>query len=110
MRKAILILTCAALTGCAHYTKVLPQSPEKRQAYVEAHPRLPAEVRAAVLDAKWTIGMTTSDLRVARGVPYDISRTVGEWGIHESWEYRNISFSIMHFHFENDTLRSWSEN
>ena len=48
-------------------------------------------------------GMTPAMARAAWGKPEDINRSVGSWGVHEQWCYRNGCY----LYFEDGILTSW---
>jgi len=50
------------------------------------------------------IGMTADMARLSIGSPMEINRTIGSWGIHEQWVYKN-----RYLYFENDILTSWQD-
>jgi len=48
--------------------------------------------------------MTTEQVKMSWGSPYDINRTAGSWGIHEQWVYGD-----KYLYFENGVLTSWQD-
>lgn len=50
------------------------------------------------------IGMTKNMVIECMGHPDDINKTIGSWGTHEQWVYRN-----KYLYFENGKLTSWQE-
>jgi hypothetical protein len=76
----------ALLAGCIP-SHSMPAS-EARQAYVEAHPELPAEVRRAILGGHVVLGMRTQDVQAAWGLPSRIRVGPGRTGgFDEQWLY-----------------------
>lgn len=63
-------------------------------------------VLTAIKENKVFIGMSKEQVRASWGVPDDINRTVGPWGIHEQWIYGNNG---TYLYFENDKLTSWQD-
>ncbi len=51
----------------------------------------------------WT-GMNREMATISLGSPEDINRTVGSWGVHEQWVYKNI-----YLYFENGKLTSFQD-
>ncbi len=48
------------------------------------------------------IGMTEEMATISLGMPNDVNRTVGIWGVHEQWIYDNV-----YLYFENGKLSSY---
>ena len=48
------------------------------------------------------IGMNQEMATISLGSPNDINRSVGSWGIHEQWVYKNL-----YLYFENGKLKSY---
>lgn len=46
--------------------------------------------------------MTEEMATISLGMPNDVNRTVGSWGVHEQWVYDNI-----YLYFENGKLSSY---
>jgi len=70
--------------------------------YVESHSELSLQIKELILERRVCLSMTTEQVRVTKGNPVDINRSVGSWGIHEQWVYNN-----QYFYFENGILTSW---
>lgn len=49
--------------------------------------------------------MTNAMARESWGLPEDINRTVGAWGVHEQWIYPGN----VYLYFENGILTSWQD-
>lgn len=62
---------------------------------------------------RFVIGMTEEQAILSVGRPNEINRSVGSWGVHEQWVYRNcrIGGGLRNFYlyFENGKLTSWQE-
>jgi hypothetical protein len=58
-----------------------------------------------ILAGKIWLGMTAEMARESWGAPYDINRSVGSFGVHEQWVYRND----VYLYFEDGILTSWQE-
>ncbi len=50
------------------------------------------------------IGMTKEMAIISLGEPNDVNRTVGVWGVHEQWVYKNL-----YLYFENGKLTSYQD-
>jgi hypothetical protein len=50
------------------------------------------------------IGMTDEMAKASLGIPNDVNRTVGSWGVHEQWIYENRDIIL---YFENGILKSY---
>jgi hypothetical protein len=57
---------------------------------------------AAIRAEQVLLGMTHDQVAAAWGVPNDINRSGGRWGIHEQWVYDSA-----YLYFENGKLTSW---
>ncbi len=56
------------------------------------------------------LGMTKEQARAKFGHPNDINRSVGHWGVHEQWVYKNMMAEpgdVCYLYFENGILTSW---
>ena len=60
-----------------------------------------------ILDGKIWLGMTDEMARESWGIPDDINRTVGSWGVNEQWVYGE--YSRTYLYFENGKLTSWQD-
>lgn len=58
-----------------------------------------------VYEKKIQIGMTEEMVLDSWGVPDDINRTVGSWGVHEQWVYGLGQY----LYFENGKLTGWQD-
>ena len=62
------------------------------------------EIANKILSSKIWIGMTDEMAIESLGRPQENNRTVGSWGVHEQWVYRNL-----YVYFENGILTSWQD-
>ena len=62
----------------------------------------------AILSNGYAIGWTEDMIRESLGIPYDINRSVGSWGVHEQWIYR-MDYKTIYIHFENGKVRSFQD-
>ncbi|MFZ3064741.1 MAG: hypothetical protein WA277_05615 [Nitrospirota bacterium] len=53
------------------------------------------------------MGMTKEQVKLSWGLPIDINRSVGSWGVHEQWVYGR--YSRTYLYFENGKLTSWQD-
>lgn len=60
------------------------------------------KIAIKIIDSKFWIGMTSEMAKESLGIPNDINRTVGSWGVHEQWVYGNT-----YLYFENGILTSY---
>jgi len=51
------------------------------------------------------LGMTKDQAVASVGLPEDINRTVGKWGVHEQWVYT----AGLYLYFKNGSLTSWQD-
>ncbi|PKG41466.1 hypothetical protein, partial [Psychroflexus sp. MES1-P1E] len=49
-------------------------------------------------------GMTKKMALISLGSPNDINKTVGSWGVHEQWVYKNL-----YLYFESNKLTSYQK-
>ena len=54
------------------------------------------------------MGMTKEQVKLSWGLPIDINRSVGSWGVHEQWVYGG-RYSRKYLYFENGKLTSWQD-
>lgn len=52
-----------------------------------------------------SLGMSQDDVIAIMGRPSTINRSVGSWGVHEQWVYKNSK--IKYIYIENGILSSW---
>jgi hypothetical protein len=62
------------------------------------------EIAEKIMAKKIWLGMTSEMAIESWGRPSDINKTVGSWGVHEQWVYRDT-----YLYFENGVLTSWQE-
>lgn len=58
-----------------------------------------------VFDGYIWLGMTKKMVKESWGIPNDINKTVGSWGVHEQWVYSNNKY----IYIENGVLTSWQD-
>ena len=61
-----------------------------------------------ILGKGYAIGWTEDMIRESLGIPYDINRSVGSWGVHEQWIYR-MDYETIYIYFENGKVRSFQD-
>ena len=59
-----------------------------------------------MLHGRISLGMPAFMVRRAIGIPDDINRSVGSWGTHEQWVYRERG---LYLYFEDNVLTSWQD-
>ena len=64
------------------------------------------EITNKILSGKIWIGMTDEMAIESLGRPQENNRTIGSWGVHEQWVYRNGDLFV---YFENGILTSWQD-
>lgn len=52
------------------------------------------------------LGMSGDLARLSQGIPDDINKSVGSWGVHEQWVYNSKD---LYLYFENGKLTSWQK-
>ena len=62
----------------------------------------------AILEKGYAVGWTEEMIRESLGIPYDINRSVGSWGVHEQWIYR-MDYETIYIYFENGKVRSFQD-
>lgn len=62
----------------------------------------------AILGKSYAIGWTEDMVRESLGIPYDINRSVGSWGVHEQWIYK-MDYETIYIYFENGKVRSFQD-
>lgn len=75
------------LSGCATYDYAL----QRRQEYVNSHPKLSEDTKKCILEGKVAIGMTKDEVVASWGESYSFDKTkfVSSWGTTENWTYGN---------------------
>ena len=61
------------------------------------------------LDRRIMLGMPAKLVRVVKGEPLRINRSVGSWGVHEQWVYPEWRWNGLYCYFENGLLTSWQD-
>jgi hypothetical protein len=79
---------------------------ERRTAAIKENPHWPEDVKDCVLRGKIRIGMGGDEIKASWGLPQDVRRRVGSWGVREQWVYGGIYY----LNLENGVLTSWSED
>jgi hypothetical protein len=62
------------------------------------------EIAEKIMAKKIWLGMTSAMALESWGKPSDINRSVGSWGVHEQWVYRDT-----YLYFEDGVLTSWQD-
>lgn len=57
-----------------------------------------------IVEREIQLGMTDEQVKKSWGAPNDINKTVGEWGVHETWIYGKV-----YLYFKNGILTSWQQ-
>lgn len=73
-----------------------------RQELVSRHPEWPEKAKEAILKGEVFIGMTKDQARASWGSPWDINKTINQYGVHEQWVYGIYDGSYLYF--DNDKL------
>lgn len=94
-----------------YYTNMKDIIPKVKEAFYIKDP-------SSIIIAKWGkkvlrvikegeifLGMTTEQVRLSWGLPKDINRSIGAWGIHEQWVYGDYTY----LYFENGILTSFQD-
>jgi hypothetical protein len=76
------------------------------EAFIKAHPKLPASRKKLLRERTTEIGMTKDEIELLYGEPAQINRTGGTFGIHEQWVYPD---SNEYLYFENGKLTAWQD-
>lgn len=99
MKFLSIFIICFILSGCT----TIP-SHEKRQAYINTHPRLSPETQEAILLWKVYVGMTKEEIMASWGSFIPTSQSCYSWGCYE-YAY----FQGWHLTFANDKLINMSQ-
>ncbi len=70
------------------------------------HPEWPDQTITAVACRFVQIGMTADQLTASWGRATDVNRTIGSWGVHEQWVYRE---SNTYVYLEDGKVTSWQD-
>jgi hypothetical protein len=76
--------------------------------YLRENLNLDPAFKQAILENKVIRGMNKEQVLLSWGVPIDLNKTVGSWGVHEQWIYER-NYRRFYLYFENDKLTSWQE-
>ena len=60
----------------------------------------------AMIDGKIRPGMTASQVQNAWGNPSKINKSIGSYGVHEQWVYRNNGYNAQYVYIENGVVKS----
>ena len=63
-------------------------------------------VLTAIKKGKVFIGMNKEQVRLSWGLPQEINKSGGKWGLHEQWIYGDFG---PYLYFENNKLTSWQD-
>lgn len=77
----------------------------RRYQAVKGNPSWAKEFRQCILEGIVKLGMTDKQVVAAWGTPSKINRSVGQWGVHEQWIYRN-----KYLYIENGKLTSFQDS
>jgi len=86
------------------YVSSMSESEIRRQQFILDNPGLSKKYKDAILNSAVMLKMTEEMVIASIGLPNDINRTVGSWGVHEQWVYYT-----MYLYFENGILTSWQD-
>jgi len=79
-----------------------------RKAYVDTHV-LDDSTKANILAGHITFGMTEEQVLASWGGPWNVVKSVGQWGEISEWTYgaAGSGTAIAYLYFENGVLASW---
>jgi len=77
--------------------------------YLQKHPKLAPEIKNALLEGKFFIGMDKEQIKVLFGEPENINRTVTKNVVSEQWIYGNLGYGEKYLYFKNGILESWQD-
>lgn len=99
------------------HSTVLEDMQEARRAYVATKMgTISQRMGTAILRGDVLIGMTSEEVIVSRGRPYDVNKTTGVYGAHEQWDmYATLDAPTWdpkakdygYLYFENGKVTSW---
>jgi hypothetical protein len=78
---------------------------QRREGFVNAHPKLSKKNRAAILTGDVIAGMAPDQVTASWNEPERKNRTVGKWGTNEQWIYGST-----YIYFENGIVTSWQDS
>jgi len=91
---AAVLLAAVVLAGCAGSELLRPKQAEI-DAYLAAHPDLPAIDQACIDDGRFELGMLTSTVRFLLGEPKTITEEKKPWGkTQQIWTYKKGKLRI----------------
>lgn len=109
MRELEILAAIALLVVLALFFPLVPPEPLTAEQIHEQHPTWSvADCRKIAEQAIW-IGMTDDMAKASRGICLDINRSVGSWGVHEQWVYRQKYRPTWYLYFEDGFLVSWQK-
>ena len=109
MRDYDIIAAIALLLILALLFPIFPPEPLTADQIHQQHPLWSIEDCQKIAEHDIWIGMTEEMAKVSRGSPVDINRSVGPWGVHEQWVYRQPYRPTWYLYFENGLLTSWQK-
>jgi len=62
------------------------------------------EIGEKLINGYYWLGITDKMARISLGLPDDINKSVGSWGVHEQWIYKKYD---LYLYFENGVLTSY---
>lgn len=99
MRFLQILLALLLLTGCASM---------RRQAYVDARPKMAAAKRADILAGNIWVGATAKEVRASWGIPRRVNRTTTGGGRSEQWVYGRAPHSV-YVYFDGGRVTGWQD-
>lgn len=93
----IIVLSCA---GC------ICERQRSAQEFVGRHST--DRMKQLIQEKTISIGMNTEEVIASRGLPNNIHKTVGSWGVHEQWIYGSPLYrGCFYLYFEDGKVTAW---
>jgi len=81
--------------------------PTLREEIFRRNPAWSDRVKDTIMKGEIYIGMTDDQVKASWGLPKDINRSVGSWGVHEQWIYKKNK--TYYLYVKNNVLTSWQD-
>lgn len=108
----LLALAVLLLSGCAGTRPsgcdADCQAQQRREAYLETHPELPAKTSSAIAEGRVLVGMTASEVIAVLGEPERKVDAHAPWIEREQWIYRSEEGLPVYYVFRFGRLHTWT--
>jgi len=84
---AALLAAAVIFAGCGGSKELIRPKQEAIDAYLQAHPDLPATDQSCIADGRFEIGMLAETVRFLMGEPKTVEQVTQPWAKQEHWRY-----------------------